>query len=1051
VQGPPGVETGLFAGRYSIERAIGRGATATVYLARDAESAQQVAIKVLRPELAQSGASVRFLREIRRTGELRHPHILPVLDSGEHNGQLFFVLPYMEGGTLRDRLAQEKQLPIEDAVAIARTVAEALDHAHRNGLIHRDVKPENILFGEGQAHLSDFGIARALQTAFNTSVTSSGIVRGTPAYMSPEQASGATDYDGRSDVFSLGCVLYEMLAGIPAFIGPSLESVIAQRFSHPPRDLRVYRPTVPVALDTVVMRAVERSPADRYRTAGEFASAMTAALSAPVVSGSRHIGVDRRAARGPWAAIKARYAVLGLLTMGAVALVVTNRIRATNARWDLRGDTTLVAALPLEGVPDSARRLDMELLQDGLARWRGVRLVDPFQIGDALRRLGTPRSPRDAASLVASLGAGRYVRGNVTPLGDARRVSIALYDVGAPRPLYQQSQIVPADLNGAAAAYARLADSLLLRGATADSVPGSAVGGRSLPAAQAFAHAQRDLDAWDLVAADSALQAAMVYDPDYAKASLWLAQVRAWREDLRSTWPMLAERAIALSTQLSERERKLGEALNLLGSGEFAAACNVYDSLRRINNRDFAAWFGLGQCRTLDNAVVADASSPSGWRYRSSRHRAMQAYATAFEILPSVHRGYERGAFERLKVLLLVSTQLKIGYGVSDSAPFLARPGLLNDTLALVPYPWQVVHAGGSDAIPPGFQQALDRRRAEFRKIAAGWSAAFPRAAGAKQAVAISLELMNDPAAIDTIRLARALTTDSARQTQLAVAEVMLLVKFGVPDDLAKLRMAHVLAESLLVRPEQSQAGIELLAPVAALSGRCDRTEQLVRREVPPGGYFGIPSGMLGDANALLARLALGCPMAPSTPAISVQLESIARDFPTGAERRRAEETLLSRSALLDEHVDSAVLARLAASTQNELLLAAQAIAQRDSKTARATLESFERKPQIGAPTPDMALARAHLWDRLGDRQMAIRALDGSLELARTYDTSTLIQTATAAAFMRAITMRADLAAAAQDHATARRWGAVASILWSSADADLQSVQRRMASYSASR
>jgi len=212
-----------FARRYRIEREIGRGASATVYLARDTTRGHSVAIKILRPELTGTSAARQFLREIRSLSALHHPHILDVLDAGENENQLYIVLPYMPDGTLRRRLDREKQLAIRDAVEIAATVADALDYAHRQRLIHLDIKPENILFSDGQPSIADFGIARALERAVGDTSTSTGIVRGTPAYMSPEQAGGERDLDGRSDVFSLGCVLYEMVAGVPAFIGPTVE------------------------------------------------------------------------------------------------------------------------------------------------------------------------------------------------------------------------------------------------------------------------------------------------------------------------------------------------------------------------------------------------------------------------------------------------------------------------------------------------------------------------------------------------------------------------------------------------------------------------------------------------------------------------------------------------------------------------------------------------------------------------------------------------------------------------------------------------------------
>jgi serine/threonine-protein kinase len=216
---------------------------------------------------------------VRITEGLRHRAIARVVSSGEFDGQLYFVLPYLEGGTLRARMLRERQMSIADAVAITRTIADALDFAHSQGLIHRDVKPENILFGSGQAVLADFGIARALERAIDESTTSTGIVRGTPAYMSPEQASGNRNYDGRSDIYSLACVLYEMVTGMPAFLGPTPEAIIAQRFQHAPRPMRVYRATVPPAIELVLEKALALVPADRYTTAAEFSLALQSAIT----------------------------------------------------------------------------------------------------------------------------------------------------------------------------------------------------------------------------------------------------------------------------------------------------------------------------------------------------------------------------------------------------------------------------------------------------------------------------------------------------------------------------------------------------------------------------------------------------------------------------------------------------------------------------------------------------------------------------------------------------------------------------------------------------
>ena len=264
------LEHGL-SGRYAVDRQLGEGGMAVGYLARDLRHERPVAVKVLRPEISAEIGAERFLREIKMAAGLTHNHILPVFDSGEAEGLLYYVMPNMEGHSLRHRLDQERQLSLEESLRITREVASALDYAHRHQVMHRDVKPENILLHEGAALVADFGIGKALSGG--KSITQSGISVGTPAYMSPEQASGDTSIDGRSDLYSLGCVLYEMLTGEPPFTGPTAQAIIAKRFVSPVPSVRTTR-DVPEALDAAVTRALSRTPVDRYRTGAEFADAL---------------------------------------------------------------------------------------------------------------------------------------------------------------------------------------------------------------------------------------------------------------------------------------------------------------------------------------------------------------------------------------------------------------------------------------------------------------------------------------------------------------------------------------------------------------------------------------------------------------------------------------------------------------------------------------------------------------------------------------------------------------------------------------------------------
>jgi eukaryotic-like serine/threonine-protein kinase len=262
------------ADRYRLERELGAGGMATVYLAADLKHDRQVAIKVLRQELAAVLGADRFVQEIKTTAALQHPHILPLFDSGSADGFLYYVMPYVEGETLRTKLDREKQLGIEEAVKITTEVADALDYAHRHGVIHRDIKPENILLHDGRPMVADFGIALAVQTAAGDRMTQTGLSLGTPQYMSPEQAMGEKQIDARADIYALGAVTYEMLTGDPPFTGASVQAVVAKVISAEPERPRLVRRTIPPHVEAAVLRALAKLPADRFATASDFSAAL---------------------------------------------------------------------------------------------------------------------------------------------------------------------------------------------------------------------------------------------------------------------------------------------------------------------------------------------------------------------------------------------------------------------------------------------------------------------------------------------------------------------------------------------------------------------------------------------------------------------------------------------------------------------------------------------------------------------------------------------------------------------------------------------------------
>jgi len=417
------------AGRYVIERELGAGGMATVYLAHDVKHDRKVALKVLKPELAAVLGAERFVREITTTANLRHPHILPLYDSGEAGGFLYYVMPFVEGESLRDRLDREQRLPIEDALRIAREVADALGYAHARGVVHRDVKPENILLESGHAVVSDFGIAKAVDVAGGGSLTQSGMAVGTPLYMSPEQAAGDPATDHRTDLYAWGVVVWEALAGAHPFSGAtSPRALLAAHMTETPPDVDTLRPEVSPALSTLVRDALEKDPARRP----ESAKVLLATLERAATSPEARVALSAGRRRRPGSLVAAATLVVAF---GAVAIALFGRPGESTGARTIRS----IAVLPLDNYSgDPSQDYFAEGMTDELtADLASISQLRVTSRGSAMQFQGKNRPA--TPEIAKALDVDAVIEGSVTRTGETVRITVQLIDARADKHLWAES------------------------------------------------------------------------------------------------------------------------------------------------------------------------------------------------------------------------------------------------------------------------------------------------------------------------------------------------------------------------------------------------------------------------------------------------------------------------------------------------------------------------------------------------------------------------------------------------------------------------------------
>ena len=583
------------SGRYAVERELGRGGMATVYLATDLKHRRPVALKVLAPDISRSVGPDRFLREIEIAARLTHPHILPVFDSGDADGLLYYVMPYIAGESLRERLRRERALPLDDALRITREVASALDYAHRQGFVHRDIKPENILLEDGHAVVADFGVARALAAAGDHKLTGTGLAIGTPQYMSPEQSTGDANVDGRSDTYALACVTFEMIAGQAVFEGASHVTVIKKHLTEQPRRLDHVRPEVVPAVASAVERALAKEPADRFSTSAEFGAALGAAALTP--PGGLFVGPRRRWFMG------------GAVAAGVLAVAATATVVLTSSGGAL--DPDLVAVAPFDVLAPGLelwREGLVDILSRNLDGAGPLRTVAPSLV---VRRWSGRVDPTSVGQLGHRLGAKLAIYGRVVAAGpDSVRVTATLYDVGA------NKSLADLELRDMGERMDRIADSLtvaLLRelGRTRPigAVRLTSLGSTSLPALKEFLQGERWYRHTDWDSAIAHYERAVELDSNFTLALRRIATALGWqRAGLDSLSRFLHLRAGARNHGLSPRDSLLVVA-DSLSAAMFLIAQDTlfYQHARRLlatlNQAvsrypdDPEAWYAMGEAR----------------------------------------------------------------------------------------------------------------------------------------------------------------------------------------------------------------------------------------------------------------------------------------------------------------------------------------------------------------------------------------------------------------------------------------------------------------------
>jgi tRNA A-37 threonylcarbamoyl transferase component Bud32/tetratricopeptide (TPR) repeat protein len=1087
-------------GHYDIEREIGQGAFATVYLARDLKHERKVAIKVLHADPSSEMGELRFIREIRVLARLQHPNILPLHDSGHVEALLYYVMPYVAGETLRDRISRERQLSVNVACNIARDAADALAYAHGQGIIHRDIKPENILLSAGHPILADFGIARVIGLAGVRQLTRPGMDSpGTPAYMSPEQLLGDKELDGRSDTYSLGCVLFEMITGKPPFAG---KEGFVKRFTEDPPRPSEFRPEVPGWMDRTVMTALARIPKDRFPTAQEFAADLTRS-GGPFSPGDRalepfsikephesetaaHANLDathfqpitagepiagrlrslQKVAPGILPKIlRGGSDVIGLIGRRRAALlafailiaasVLAVKVAPPKMRSVFGGvapvDTGRFIVLPFVAANKTANENAVqatEAIYDAFSHWSGLPLVTDTRVAQVIaERRKPPATEAEALALARAMGAGKLVWGNVTDASMPGRVRVHLYDVSTGE---TKDDFYLADVGDDASrnsnAVIRLLD---------PNRPAVAKGGdrltHSYPAWSSYGRAHSALKQWNLDEAEREFRQSIGADQDYAPPRVWLAQILAWRiPPSNGEWRDQAARAATGAGSLASRERSLSAALSALAAFKYPEACQAYNEMVRSDPRDFVGMFGMGACREFDSTVVPAPWSPSKWRFRSSYAEAANAYIQAMSIDPGGHRIL---AFDRLQHLLPTAPhQIRIGTG-RERQLFAAFPGLFNDTVGFIPYPVEKFSALADRVTSARRYAAMDHDSDVLLGFVTDWTQRVPDNPDAFEALAEILETRGDlsdgtpgrMSALGAIHRARSLAQTPEQKLRVRAREV------GLHFKRSEFSLARALADSVLRESSDTdETNLRLLSGLSAMTGNIEKTTELVLRTdayVPPTN-ISIPTPVGHAAAAFFTNAAMGV-CGSYLQAAEDRLDRAIASNVAEEDRLRIQTDLKQRPVSLIASCDGARSSLQFHAPQDPILQMQQDLARNDLRALKRRLQDVERQSRMERPAAfswDYVYQLSWLRAASGDTAGAIKQLDVALGALPSSSSMWIRDVPIASAAVRAMGLRADLAAAQHDSRTAQHWGRSVTALWQGAGVPLQPFVSRMQS-----